>query len=72
MCCEELSQDVKVLLPFVHAFSGCDTTSAIFGHGKTKLLKLLKGLYEINIYHFEIFYPIRKHLSYECWQVFYG
>lgn len=26
---------------FLHAFSGCDTTSAIFGQGKTKLLSVL-------------------------------
>ena len=24
---------------FIHAWSGCDTTSAIFGHGKSLLLK---------------------------------
>ena len=43
MCSEDFPPDIKELLPFVHAFSGCDTTSAIFGHGKPKLLKLLKG-----------------------------
>ncbi|GBO29821.1 hypothetical protein AVEN_219057-1 [Araneus ventricosus] len=26
---------------FIHAFSGCDTTSALFGHGKTKFCSLL-------------------------------
>lgn len=26
---------------FLHAFSGCDSTSAIFGHGKTKFIKVL-------------------------------
>ncbi|KAG5878950.1 hypothetical protein JTB14_022608 [Gonioctena quinquepunctata] len=30
------------LIPFVHVFSGCDTTSAFFGHGKAKLLTALK------------------------------
>ncbi|GBN83261.1 hypothetical protein AVEN_15578-1 [Araneus ventricosus] len=27
---------------FIHAFSGCDTTSALFGHGKTKFCSLLE------------------------------
>ena len=27
---------------FLHAWTGCDTTSAIFGHGKTSLLKKIK------------------------------
>ncbi|KAG5896640.1 hypothetical protein JTB14_021286 [Gonioctena quinquepunctata] len=30
------------LILFDHAFSGCDTTSAFFGHGKAKLLSALK------------------------------
>lgn len=30
------------LIPFVHAFSGCDSTSAFFGHGKAKLLTALE------------------------------
>lgn len=30
-------------LLLVHAWSGCDTTSATFGHGKTTLLKKLKA-----------------------------
>ena len=42
-CCEELTPELKSVLPVVHAFSGCDTTSAIFGYGKAKLLKLFKG-----------------------------
>ncbi|GBM72837.1 hypothetical protein AVEN_17886-1 [Araneus ventricosus] len=27
---------------FIHAFSGCDTTSALFGHGKPKFCSLLE------------------------------
>ena len=29
-------------LPFMHAWSGCDTTSATYGHGKATLLKKMK------------------------------
>ncbi|GBN14027.1 hypothetical protein AVEN_811-1 [Araneus ventricosus] len=30
------------MILFIHAFSGCDTTSALFGHGKTKFYSLLE------------------------------
>ncbi|GBN33217.1 hypothetical protein AVEN_40630-1 [Araneus ventricosus] len=30
------------MILFIHAFSGCDTTSALFGHGKTKFCSLLE------------------------------
>ncbi|GBM78084.1 hypothetical protein AVEN_132224-1 [Araneus ventricosus] len=30
------------MILFIHAFIGCDTTSALFGHGKTKLCSLLE------------------------------
>ncbi|GBN13654.1 hypothetical protein AVEN_66182-1 [Araneus ventricosus] len=30
------------MILFIHAFSGCDTTSALFGHGKTKCCSLLE------------------------------
>ncbi|GBN24091.1 hypothetical protein AVEN_4048-1 [Araneus ventricosus] len=30
------------MIVFIHAFSGCDTTSALFGHGKTKFSSLLE------------------------------
>ena len=33
---------IKAQLLFVHAWSGCDTTSATFGQGKTTLLKKIK------------------------------
>ena len=35
-------------IPFIHAWSGCDTTSATFGHGKTNLLKKLKRCPEVR------------------------
>ena len=37
----KLSPAVKNNLLFVHAWGGCDTTSATFGHGKSKILKLV-------------------------------
>ncbi|GBN61611.1 hypothetical protein AVEN_183136-1 [Araneus ventricosus] len=30
------------MILFIHAFSGCHTTSALFGHGKTKFCSLLE------------------------------
>ena len=33
---------VRNYLIFVHAFSGCDTTSAVYGRGKLLILKLLE------------------------------
>jgi len=33
----------KECLLFIHAWSGCDTTSALFGQGKTTVLKFLKS-----------------------------
>ena len=47
--CSDMSPDVKSVLPFIHAFSGCDTTSAIYGHGKPKLYKLIKGEFKYSI-----------------------
>ena len=38
-----LSPEVKSVLPFIHAFSGCDTTSAMFGIGKCTVLKKFIG-----------------------------
>ena len=40
---KSLSPEIKNILPLVHAFSGCDTTSAIFGLGKPTVLKQFKG-----------------------------
>ena len=39
---------LKSHLLFLHAWSGCDTTSATFGHGKTSLLKRIKESKEIQ------------------------
>lgn len=38
-----MSPEIKNLLPFIHAISGCDTTSAVFGLGKPTILKQFKG-----------------------------
>jgi len=35
-------------LLFIHAWSGCDTTSAAYGHGKTSLFKKLKESEEVR------------------------
>ena len=37
-----LGEDVYRNLPAIHAVTGCDTTSAMFGVGKVKILKKLK------------------------------
>ena len=34
--------DVKKYLTLVHYFSGCDTTSAVYGQGKLQILKLFE------------------------------
>lgn len=39
--CESLG-DICKYITFIHAFGGCDTTSAIFGQGKLSILKLIK------------------------------
>jgi len=38
----KISTDICHMLPAVHAFGGCDSTSAVFGHGKGTLLKLVQ------------------------------
>lgn len=40
---EALGRDMCRCLPFAHAMSGCDTTSALFGIGKVKVLKVLQS-----------------------------
>ena len=35
--------ELNAALPFIHALSGCDTTSAMFGIGKTTIFKKFKG-----------------------------
>ena len=39
---EECVGDVRKYLTFVHAFGGCDTISAVYGHDKLSILKLLE------------------------------
>jgi len=40
--------DLKCLIAFMHAFGGCDTTSAFFKHGKSKIVKILQNDTEIR------------------------
>ncbi|VDH92473.1 Hypothetical predicted protein [Mytilus galloprovincialis] len=40
---KHLGEAICRLLPFIHAFSGCDTTSRVFGLGKGALLKKVKS-----------------------------
>ena len=37
-----LKPSVRRNLLFIHAWAGCDTTSAIFNHGKTSILRLIE------------------------------
>ena len=37
-----LENTLKVLILFIHAWSGCDTTSSIYGPGKTSIMKKLQ------------------------------
>lgn len=41
--CSSLSSITCEILPAVHALTGCDTTSAIFGIGKKSVFKLIKS-----------------------------
>ena len=45
-CCGELTPKLKSMLLAIHACSGCGITSAIFGVGKAKALKMFKGKYK--------------------------
>ena len=38
-----LGADMRKLLPFAHAMSGSDTTSAIYGYGKKKINSLIES-----------------------------
>ena len=49
-CNEALPAHIQQIVLFLHAFTGCDTTSAIFGDGKTSAFWLLRGLGHIIIY----------------------
>ena len=39
---QSLDRNVMKNLLFIHAWGGCDTTSAIFNQGKTAVMKLVK------------------------------
>jgi hypothetical protein len=43
VCQTQLGKAVCKCLPFIHAMSGCDTTSSFFGFGKIIILKLLQA-----------------------------
>jgi len=59
--CSVLGSNLCRHLPFLHALLGCDTTSRLFGIGKTVGLKKRTQLYQ----HAEVFYnasPL-KHIT---------
>ena len=45
---DKIGRDVSDRLLFAHGFSGCDTTSRIFGIGKLKIMKLLESSFEMR------------------------
>ena len=49
-CKEALPAHIQQIVLFLHAFTGCDTTSAIFGVGKPSAFRLFRGLGPIIIY----------------------
>ncbi len=49
---DKIGEALSLHILFIHAWSGCDTTSAPFGHqGKATLLKKTKESQEIHRYH---------------------
>ena len=45
---ERLNPVIVKHIQFIHAWSGCNKTSAIFNKGKTELMKLIaKGVHEV-------------------------
>ena len=48
-CIKKLSPKIKYMILFIHAFTGCDITSSIFGLGKPSVLKQFKGGYKKHI-----------------------
>ena len=42
ICMSTLSSNVVHNILFIHAWSGCDTTSSTYGHGKTTFLKMVE------------------------------
>ena len=53
--CSYLDEDQKHNILFIHAISGCDTTSSFYGHGKKKVFKKLSSnrpvQSDINIFY---------------------
>ena len=45
---DKIGHEICDGLLFAHAFSGCDTTSRIFGIGKLKIMKLLESSSEVR------------------------
>ena len=45
--------DIQKYLTFIHAFGGCETTSAIFGQGKLSILRL-QGCHYFYVLKIEI------------------
>ncbi|KAL7286445.1 hypothetical protein TKK_0019393 [Trichogramma kaykai] len=54
--------EIECILLFLHAFSGCDTTSAFFNQGKLKLIKLLKKNKHL-ILEAEKFYDVKADMA---------
>ena len=54
-------REIKPHLLFVHAWSGCDTTSAIYGKGKCTIVKLLKSSPKLQHYSNVITNPSSTH-----------
>lgn len=48
--------EIKDLICFTHAFTGCDTTSALYKQGKAKLIKLLNNDNDVLRREANIFY----------------
>lgn len=46
--------EIQHLICFIHAFTGCDTTSALYKQGKSKLMRLLKNSSTLRS-HAEVF-----------------
>ena len=46
--CQDQIMDIKEHLLFIHAWSGCDTTSAIFGKGKAFAVKKLRNSVQLQ------------------------
>ncbi|MES9882369.1 MAG: hypothetical protein ABW185_15970 [Sedimenticola sp.] len=46
---DSIPDDIRKHILFIHAWSGCDTTSATYGHGKTFLLKHMKKSTEVKM-----------------------